>query len=95
MISHSTSAVINKPAGEVFKFVGTDYFTNHPNWDANVVKIELASKGPVGVGTRGRETRKQGGREMPTNSRCPNSCRDRSSPSRLTADQRRSRSATP
>lgn len=64
MIKHSASVAVNKPASEVFKFVGTDYFANHPRWDSRVVNIQLETQGPVRLGIKGRETRKQGGRNM-------------------------------
>jgi uncharacterized membrane protein len=64
MIRHTATVTVNKPASEVFKFVGTDYFTNHPKWDSRVVNIQLDTQGPVKAGTKGQETRKQGGRNM-------------------------------
>ena len=62
MITHKATVTINKPTSDVFKFVATDYFTNHPKWDPRVVELHVDSTGPVAVGTRGREVRKQGGR---------------------------------
>ncbi|MBM3946797.1 MAG: polyketide cyclase, partial [SAR202 cluster bacterium] len=34
MIKHTATVTVNKPPAEVFKFVGTDYFSNHPKWDS-------------------------------------------------------------
>ncbi len=64
MINHKASITIKKHAAEVFKFVATDYFINHPKWDSRVVELQLASSGPMAIGTRGNETRKQGGRNV-------------------------------
>ena len=44
------SKVIDKPVSEVFRFYADDHVTNHPRWDPDVT-LELASDGPVGVGT--------------------------------------------
>ncbi len=57
MISHKTTVLIQKPLEEVFKFVATDYFQNHPKWDRRVVKMETS--GPVAKGAKGKETRRQ------------------------------------
>ena len=62
MITCKTSASINKPVNEVFKFIGTDYVTNHPKWDARVVSTKLEPDGPMRQGARGVETRKEAGR---------------------------------
>ena len=64
MVKHKVAMTVNKPAAEVFKFVGTDYFINHPKWDSRVENLQLESSGPVAVGTHGHETRRQGGRKM-------------------------------
>ena len=60
MITRKVTVTVAKPSAQVFKFVGADYFVNHPKWDPKVVNIKLDSPGPVGVGTSGQETRKQG-----------------------------------
>ena len=62
MITHKTTVTINKPVSEVYKFVFTDYFQNHPKWDPRVVSLKVDTTGPVGKGTKGHEVRKQGGR---------------------------------
>ena len=64
MIRHTATVTLNKPAAEVFKFVGADYFQNHPKWDSRVVNMQVDTPGLVKVGTKGHETRKQGGRSM-------------------------------
>ena len=53
MITCQTTATINKPAAEVFKFVGTDYVKNHPRWDARTVSTKLEPDGPMKQGVKG------------------------------------------
>ncbi len=60
MITHKVSVTVAKPSAQVFKFIGTDYFANHPRWDHKVIKEDLLSNKPVAVGTRGQETRRDG-----------------------------------
>ncbi len=62
MITRKVSVTVAKPSAQVFKFVGTDYFANHPKWDHKVIKEDLLSNKPVAVGTRGQETRTEGKR---------------------------------
>lgn len=44
------SEVINRPVGEVFRFVARDHVRNHPRWDPDM-ELEQISVGPVGAGT--------------------------------------------
>ncbi|MSQ12768.1 MAG: hypothetical protein EXR47_01235 [Dehalococcoidia bacterium] len=64
MITHKTTVTVNESAADVFTVVGADYVANHPKWDAKVVSPQLEPSGPMALGARGRETRKQGGRTM-------------------------------
>ena len=48
--------VIERPPAEVFRFVATDHFQNHPKWDPAVTYINKTSPGPMGVGTTTRGT---------------------------------------
>lgn len=53
--------VIDRPRCEVWEFI-----TNHANaarWMPNLTSIEVVSEGPVGVGSRFRETRRFKGRD--------------------------------
>ena len=61
---YTASIVISKPIAEVFRFVGTDYLVNHPRWAPRVVELRLDSPGVLAVGTRGKEVRKQGGKNV-------------------------------
>lgn len=65
MISHQVTVNLHKPLEDVFRFVATDYFTNHPRWDPRVVNLRVQTPGPIAVGSRGTEDRKQGGRTVP------------------------------
>ncbi len=52
--------IIDRPAAQVFQFVATEHFQNHPKWDPSIVEMTPLSAGPIGVGTTARVVRKQG-----------------------------------
>jgi hypothetical protein len=56
--------VIERPPAEVFRFVATDHFPNHPKWDPAVTAITKTSPGPMGVGTTARLIRTDRGRQL-------------------------------
>ena len=56
--------VIERPPAEVFRFVATDHFHNHPKWDPAVTSITKTSPGPMGVGTTARLVRTDRGRRV-------------------------------
>jgi hypothetical protein len=58
----SASQVIQHPPTEVFRFVATEHFQNHPKWDPAVTAITQTSPGPMGVGTTARLVRTDRGR---------------------------------
>jgi Polyketide cyclase / dehydrase and lipid transport len=58
------SQVIERPPAEVFRFVATDHFQNHPKWDPAVASIIETSPGPIGVGTTARLVRTDRGRRV-------------------------------
>jgi uncharacterized membrane protein len=62
MISIEKSVHINKPAVDVFAFLSD--FSNDAKWQADVVRSETTSPGPVGVGTTALYVQKFLGREM-------------------------------
>ncbi|MBI3743019.1 MAG: SRPBCC family protein [Chloroflexi bacterium] len=64
MLQHQASVTVKKPVDQVFKFAGADYVQNHPKWDKKCVSTTLTSTGSLGVGSTGREVRKQGGRKQ-------------------------------
>lgn len=64
MTTVQVEKVIARPPSEVFDFVATNHFDNHPKWDPEVVKMTQTSPGPVGVGTTARIVRRQGRRTV-------------------------------
>ena len=64
MTAYKASVVINKRVAEVFQFVGIDYLENHPRWAPRVVALHLDGPGVVGMGARGQEVRRQGGKNV-------------------------------
>ena len=51
-------ATIRAPLGDVWSYVVEGYFDHHASWDPAIRKMENLTGGPIGVGTRGRETRR-------------------------------------
>jgi Polyketide cyclase / dehydrase and lipid transport len=60
----AASQVIERPPAEVFRFVATEHFQNHPKWDPAVTSITKTSPGPMGVGTTARLVRTDRGRRV-------------------------------
>jgi carbon monoxide dehydrogenase subunit G len=60
----AASQVIERPPAEVFRFVATEHFQNHPKWDSAVTAITQTSPGPMGVGTTARLGRTDRGRRV-------------------------------
>jgi hypothetical protein len=60
----AASEVIQRPPAEVFRFVATDHFQNHPKWDPAVTSITQTSPGPMGVGTTARLVRTDRGQRV-------------------------------
>jgi carbon monoxide dehydrogenase subunit G len=60
----AASQVIERPPAEVFRFVATEHFQNHPKWDPAVTAITQTSPGPMGVGTTARLGRTDRGRRV-------------------------------
>jgi carbon monoxide dehydrogenase subunit G len=60
----SASQVIERPPAEVFRFIATDHFQNHPKWDPAITAITQTSPGPMGVGTTARLVRTDRGRRV-------------------------------
>jgi hypothetical protein len=47
----------------VWNYVVAHFFDNHRRWDPAIVALKQLTPGPVGIGTRGIETRNFGGRQ--------------------------------
>ncbi len=55
---------MQRPPEEVFDFVATRHFENHPRWDPDLLEMTQTSSGPVGPGTTARVVRHQGRRRV-------------------------------
>jgi hypothetical protein len=53
---------VRRPVEEVFDFVGTHYFENHPRWEREVIEVRKVTDGPIRVGSRGIMVREEWGR---------------------------------
>lgn len=51
------SIVIDRPADEVFHFIGDNFFLNYPRWSPEVKELKQISPGEVKLGTRARQVR--------------------------------------
>ncbi len=43
--------MIARPVAQVFQFVATEHFQNHPKWDPSITEIIPQSTSPIGVGS--------------------------------------------
>ncbi len=55
---------ISRPPAEVFRFVATDHFHNHPKWDPSVREIVPTTPGPMRVGSTARLVREDRGKRV-------------------------------
>ena len=53
---------IDAPPSEVFRFVATEHFHNHPTWDPAVLEMTQTSPGPMRQGATARLVRTDAGR---------------------------------
>jgi hypothetical protein len=56
--------VIDRPPADVFRFVATDHFQNHPLWDPAVEKMLPTSAAPMGPGSTARLVRRDRGKTV-------------------------------
>ncbi len=61
------SVVVNRPAQEVFKYIGDDFFQNYPKWSPEVKEIKQITSGPLRFGTMARQSRIDQGRRTENN----------------------------
>jgi polyketide cyclase/dehydrase/lipid transport protein len=54
--------ILHRPPEQVFNFVATNHFQNHPRWDLDLLEMKQTSPGPVQVGTTAHVVRRQGRR---------------------------------
>ena len=55
---------IHAPPSDVFRFVATEHFTNHPEWDPSILEMTQTAMGPMRAGSTARVVRDQGGRRI-------------------------------
>ena len=60
----SRERIVRRPPADVFDFVATKHFENHPRWDPELLEMTQTSPGPVGIGTTARVVRRQGRRRV-------------------------------
>jgi hypothetical protein len=53
---------IDAAPSDVFRFVATEHFANHPRWDPSVVEMTQSPPGPMHRGATARVVRSDGGR---------------------------------
>jgi uncharacterized protein YndB with AHSA1/START domain len=56
--------ILQHPPEQVFNFVATNHFQNHPRWDPDLLEMKQTSPGPVQVGTTAHVVRRQGRRTV-------------------------------
>jgi len=56
--------IINRGPEDVFLFVATDHFRNHPKWDPAVEELTPSSAGPMGQGATARLIRRDRGKRI-------------------------------
>jgi Polyketide cyclase / dehydrase and lipid transport len=64
MLHVEEQQIIERPPTDVFRFVATEHFANHPKWDPNVVEMVPSSAGPIGVGSTARLVRNDRGKRI-------------------------------
>lgn len=55
---------IDRPPADVFQFVATDHFQNHPLWDPAVEELSPTSSAPMGPGSMARLVRRDRGKTV-------------------------------
>jgi Polyketide cyclase / dehydrase and lipid transport len=58
----SASETIDRSAAEVFRFVATEHWQNHPKWDPAIVELTPTTAGRIGAGAKARLVRVDRGR---------------------------------
>ena len=54
--------IVERPASEIFPYLGEGLFENYPKWSPEVKELEQITPGPVKLGTEGRQVRVDQGR---------------------------------
>ena len=64
MLQVEHEQVIHRPPPDVFHFVATDHFANHPKWDSHVVEMTPTSAGQMRQGSTARLVRDERGKRI-------------------------------
>ncbi len=64
MVRLQATRNIDRPPDQVFRYVATEHFKNHPRWDPGIVELTQTSTGPMGVGTTARLVRLDRGKRI-------------------------------
>ncbi|MBI3970089.1 MAG: SRPBCC family protein [Chloroflexi bacterium] len=64
MLRLQAAQTIDRPPDQVFRYVATDHFANHPTWDPTIVELVQTSAGPMGAGTTARLVRLDRGKQV-------------------------------
>jgi hypothetical protein len=64
MLKITAEERIERSRAEVFRFVASEHFGNHPRWDPDLLEMAQTSSGPVATGTTARVVRRQGRRRI-------------------------------
>ncbi|MEQ1528174.1 MAG: hypothetical protein ABL925_02580 [Methylococcales bacterium] len=58
------SVIINKPAADVFHFIGAQFFENYPKWAADIIEFEPLDGKEAYVGAKARQIRIDQGKPL-------------------------------
>ena len=64
MVRVQVSQRIDRPPDQVFRYVATEHFKNHPQWDPSIVELTQSSSGPMGAGTTAHLVRLDQGKRV-------------------------------
>ena len=64
MLSLEAEEQIERCPEEVFRFVATNHFQNHPKWDPSISEMTPISEGPMRVGATARLVRNDRGKRV-------------------------------
>jgi hypothetical protein len=70
VIRHTEVVSIRKPVAEVFDFVITDNYRNHPRWEDEVVEVRPLTTAPMGLGSRAVTVRRDWGKVSEATQEC-------------------------
>ena len=64
MVRVQARQTIDRPPEQVFRYVATEHFKNHPRWDPSIVELTQTSPGPIGAGATARLVRVDQGKRV-------------------------------